>query len=159
MSQGCRTTTSTLGAWHFTAPAFSKSCPDASCKMVRQDAGECIPSGLGDFWPISMLRAIYITCTPEWAPSPGFGCRIRTEPASDPNPNPQKPIRSGSEPRVPGLIRIRTPSTGTDPNPNRECRNRSESELGGENRIRTPNPDQTPPNVSHLYCHEISLAL
>ena len=47
------------------APAFGKACPADSCKMVRQDAGECIPSSLRDFGPISMLRAIYMT--PEWA--------------------------------------------------------------------------------------------
>ena len=61
-------------------------------------------------------------------PSPGFGCQIRTEPVSDPNPNPRRPIRSESEPRA-----------ETDPNPN----------SGGkrsEPRIRT----QTPPNASHL---------
>ena len=76
--------------------------------------------------------------------SPGFGCRIRTEPVSDPNPNPRMPIRSESEPG----------GAGTDPNPNLECRNRYESEprvpkpirirTREKNRIRTPNPDPNP---------------
>ena len=81
---------------------------------------------------------------------PGFGCRIRTEPVSDPNPNLRRRIRSESEPGPAEPIRIRTWPGGTDPNPNPECRNRSESELGKINRTRTPNPDQTPPNASHL---------
>ena len=87
---------------------------------------------------------------PDLRSSPGFGCRIRTEPVSDPNPNLRRRIRSESEPGPAEPIRIRTWPGGTDPNPNPECRNRSESELGKitepEPRIRT----QTPPNASHL---------
>ena len=76
------------------------------------------------------------------------------------NPN-RTGIRSESEPAEADPIRIQTWPGGTDPrirtwpggtypNPNPECRNRSESELGKINRTRTPNPDQTPPNASHL---------
>ena len=78
------------------------------------------------------------------AGGPGFGCRIRTEPVSDPNPKPRRPIRSEPEPGV----------VGTDPKPDLECRNRSESkyrvptlgnrsesELGGKT---NPNPESGP---------------
>ena len=57
--------------------------------------------------------------------SPGFGCRVRTEPVSDTNPNLRRPIRSGSESRSAKPIRIRT-----------QGGNRSEPEH--------------PPNASHL---------
>ena len=55
----------------------------------------------------------------EQAASPGFGCRIRTEPVSNPNPNLRRRIRSESEPGPAEPIRIRT----------WQGRNRSESEL------------------------------
>ena len=64
---------------------------------------------------------------PGCSSSPGVGCRIRTEPVSDLNPNSRRPIRSESKPAV----------AGTDPNPNPECRNRSESEPRVPKPIRT----------------------
>ena len=101
--------------------------------------------------PVHVLRAVFaFRDVPRWPkrrrnPSPGFGCKIRTErPVSDPDLNLRGKIR----------IRIRTPSAETDigPNPNLECRNRSEPRPGGEAEAQpgpesepgAPNPDQGP---------------
>ena len=85
---------------------------------------------------------------PRPVPKPGFGCRIRTEPVSEPNPNPGKPIPTESG----------HGDAQTGPNPVPGCRNRTESGFWARetNRIRTGIWNRiririrTPPNASRL---------